>query len=100
MFAPPFAQAYFIFLSLIIIMPSLIPFPLLKFLNSTFLSFFFVEVSYAVLSAASITPPAVPKISPAPEANPRTGSNSSSFKFTKSIFFCFINLPSSLVVRT
>ena len=59
-----------------------------------------VNKSWAVLRAASITPPVVPKIAPAPVASPIGLSNSESLKSSKSILACLIIFASSLVVIT
>ena len=54
---------------------------------------------YAVLSAASSTPPVTPNISAAPVEYPSGLSKFSSSKFSKSIPADFIILASSLTVR-
>ena len=56
--------------------------------------------SAAVLKAASITPPVLPNITPAPVDSPRGLSKSSSSSAWKFIFAYFISLASSLVVIT
>jgi len=53
---------------------------------------------YAVLSAASITPPVAPNNVPAPAYSPRIESACSSGRLGKSIPACFIILASSRVV--
>ena len=57
--------------------------------------------SYAVRSAASITPPLAPNMSPAPEQMPIGESKSISAKSAQlRIPFCLQKSPNSLVVRT
>ena len=56
-----------------------------------------VTFSYAVRTAASITPPVVPKITAAPVDSPNGLSNSASSKLSKSILACLISAASSLV---